>query len=206
MEIFISIDVETTGLHPYNSSMISLGAIAFSENGEYLNSFDVNIKERKWWLPTFLRPRNLETMVWWKTQPIAWEIATRWPQSMKIAMMNFRWWLLTMEKLVKEKYEVKKVKLVFVAYPAGFDWPFVQDYLARTTRGSKLDFPFDFYCLDIKSYAMAMLGITFSESRKRKYPKKYQSVNYQQHSAVADALEQGHMFMKMYKEVMGNEN
>jgi len=57
-------------------------------------------------------------------------------------------------------------KPVFVAYPAGFDFLFIYWYLIRFTGES----PFEFSAIDIKTYAMALLGLDFWATTKRAFP------------------------------------
>lgn len=84
-------------------------------------------------------------------------------------------------------------KPVFVAYPAGFDFLFVYWYLIRFAGES----PFSFSALDIKSYAMAKLGVPYREATKRNMPKAWFSDRPHTHKALDDALGQGELFLNM---------
>ena len=81
-------------------------------------------------------------------------------------------------------------KPVFVGYPAGFDFLFVYWYLIRFAGES----PFSFSALDIKSYAMAVLGRPFRETTKRNMPREWFSGRPHTHKALDDALGQGELF------------
>ena len=85
---------------------------------------------------------------------------------------------------------------VFVAYPAGFDFLFVYWYLIRFAGGS----PFSFSALDIKSYAMAVLGTEFRETSKRNMPKRWFTDRPHTHKALDDAIGQGELFCNMLAE------
>jgi DNA polymerase III alpha subunit (gram-positive type) len=87
-------------------------------------------------------------------------------------------------------------KPVFVAYPAGFDWTFVYWYLISYTGQS----PFGFSALDIKSFAMALMGKKYRESVKKHMPRRWFSAAKHTHVALEDAREQGQMFISMLKE------
>ena len=81
-------------------------------------------------------------------------------------------------------------KPVFVGYPAGFDFLFVYWYLIRFAGKS----PFSFSALDIKSFAMAVLGKDYRESVKRNMPKGWFDDLPHTHKALDDAIGQGGLF------------
>lgn len=203
-EIFISTDIETTGMVPGRSSMISLGSTAFFGDGQRVGDFFINLKELRWWLPPSFRPRRKDTMIWWEGQKKAWASSTVDPKPPKKAMQEYLKWLGEIRDKAKSKNEDGSTfypKLVFVAYPAGFDFTFVQWYLGRYCD----EYPFGFNCLDMKSYAMSMLGNkSFSKTVKKNFPKEWMSKNEFPHNALADAKSQGEIFVEMYKEATTN--
>src|SRR5205085_2994361 len=87
-------------------------------------------------------------------------------------------------------------KPVFVAYPAGFDFLFVYWYLIRFTGAS----PFSHSALDIKTFAMAMLGTDYRDSTKRNMPKHWFDDVPHTHVALDDAVGQGRLFCNMLRE------
>jgi hypothetical protein len=70
---------------------------------------------------------------------------------------------------------------------------FVYWYLIRFAGES----PFSFSALDIKSYAMAVLGTEFRATIKRRMPKAWLSDRQHTHKALDDAIAQGELFCKM---------
>ena len=82
---------------------------------------------------------------------------------------------------------------VFVGYPASFDFMFVAWYLLHFTGGN----PFGFAALDIKSYAMAVLGRPFCETVKKRMPPEWFDELPHTHIALDDAIEQGHLFCNL---------
>ena len=82
---------------------------------------------------------------------------------------------------------------VFVAYPAGFDFTFVNWYLIRFVGRN----PFSFAALDMKTYAMAVLGRRFHETSRRTLPREWWPSLPHTHVALEDALEQGELFCNM---------
>jgi len=87
-------------------------------------------------------------------------------------------------------------KPVFVAYPAGFDFLFVYWYLVKFTGGS----PFSFSALDMRTFAMALLGCDYREASKRNMPRRWFDALPHTHKALDDAIEQGALFCNMLKE------
>src|SRR5205807_6678828 len=99
-----------------------------------------------------------ETMAWWRTQPEAWAAARTRPRDPAEAMPAYVAWLKALPGTP-----------VFVAYPAAFDFLFVYWYLIRFAGES----PFSFSALDIKSYAMAVVGADYRGTTKNNMPKAW---------------------------------
>ncbi|MFD0523500.1 3'-5' exonuclease family protein [Paractinoplanes durhamensis] len=121
-------------------------------------------------------------MAWWATQPEAWAAARAAQQEPAAAMAGYRDWLTALPG-----------KPVFVGYPAAFDFMFVYWYLIRFTGSS----PFSHSALDIKTYAMALLGTEFRATVKRAMPKAWFEELPHSHVALDDAIEQGALFCAM---------
>ena len=176
-EVYISVDVETDGPIPGPYSMLSLGAVAFTPEGDELDGFEVNLLE----LPG--AHQHPDTMEWWDTQTEAWEYARRDLVEASVAMESFYRWV--------EKFPGKPV---FVGYPAGFDFLFVYWYLIQFCGDS----PFSHSALDMKTYAMAILNKPYRQSTKRNWPKRWsRGTPHHSHKAIDDAREQGMIFCRM---------
>jgi hypothetical protein len=182
-ETFVSVDVETDGPIPGLYSMRSLGAAAFSEEGELLGTFSVNLR------PLPGAGQDPRTMQWWSDHPEAWQRATVDAEEPPLGMRRFVEWLDGLPE-----------PCVFVGYPTGFDFTFTYWYLIafrETTGGS----PFSFSALDIKTYAMALLGTPYRESTKRAMPKRwFPKDRPHTHVGVDDAIGQGMLFINMLRE------
>lgn len=178
-EIYVSTDVETDGPIPGPHSMLSLGSAAFTAEGTLVDTFSANLDL----LPG--AAGHPDTMAWWKTQPEAWEACRTDPQPAETALPAYRAWL-----------EALPARPVFVAYPAGFDFTFVYWYLVRFAGKS----PFSHSALDIKTYAMALLGKDYRDSVKRNMPRRWHSERRHTHVALDDAIEQGELFCRMLAE------
>jgi hypothetical protein len=158
--------------------MLSLGSAAFSEAGELLGTFSANLHT----LPG--AAGHPDTVAWWQTQPVAWaacRVNTRDPAEV---LPEYAGWL-----------DALPGRPVCVAYPAGFDFTFVYWYLVRFAGRS----PFGFSALDIKSYAMAVLGTGFRETSKRRMPADWLAASDRPHVAVDDAVAQGHLFVNLLR-------
>jgi hypothetical protein len=83
-----------------------------------------------------------------------------------------------------------------VAYPVCFDFLFMYWYLIRFVGHS----PFSHSGLDIKTYAMALLGTEYHESTKRHMPKRWFEDLPHTHVALDDAIGQGALFCNMLAE------
>ncbi|MBX7219488.1 MAG: exonuclease [Blastocatellia bacterium] len=180
-EIYVSTDVEADGPIPGPYSMLSIGSAAYWPDKTLVSTFTANLET----LPG--ATGHPLTMDWWKTQPEAWEACRKDVQDPEQAMLKYRDWLKALPG-----------KPVFVAYPAGFDFTFVNWYLIRFTGES----PFTFISLDIKTMAMTMLGTDFKETTKRIMPSRWFDEGLPHtHLALEDAIEQGALFCNMLAEL-----
>lgn len=180
-ELYFSVDVEADGPIPGPNSMLQFGAVALTEYGDELGSFTRNLETLPGASPA------PDTMAWWSREEnrAAYEMTRVSLVSPSLAMEHFVGWV-----------ESFKMKPVFVAYPAGYDFLFMYWYMVRFTGGS----PFSFSALDIKSYAMAMLRRGYRDCAKKDMPKRWFSDARHTHFALDDAREQGQLFIKMLNE------
>ena len=124
-------------------------------------------------------------MAWWRTQPEAWAACRADPRDPAVVMPEYVAWLKALPG-----------KPVFVAYPAAYDYLFVYWYLIRFAGES----PFSHSALDIKTYAMALLGTEYRASTKRDMPAEWFDDLPHTHQALDDAIEQGALFCNMLAE------
>jgi hypothetical protein len=172
-EIYVSTDIEADGPIPGPYSMLSLGSAAFLENRTMVGTYAVNLET----LPE--AESHPKTMVWWKTQPLAWAAARTDPQPPEAAMKDYVRWVKGLPG-----------KPVFVAYPAGYDFTFVYWYLIRFAGES----PFSHSALDIKTLAMPLLGRGYRDAVKQAMPREWFEPGRHTHVALDDAIEQGKLF------------
>lgn len=178
-EIYVSTDVETDGPIPGPHSMLSFGSAAHTADKQLVGTFSANLET----LPgASAHPKTAE---WWATQPEAWAACRGDPELPAGVMRRYAEWLKQLPG-----------RPVFVGYPAGFDFLFIYWYLIRFTGES----PFSHSALDIKTYAMAMLGSGYRDSTKRNTPRRWFDQHLHKHVALDDAIEQGALFCNMLKE------
>jgi hypothetical protein len=175
-EIYVSTDVEADGPIPGPHSLLSFASAAYTAAKKLVGTFSANLET----LPG--AQGHPETMAWWKTKPEAWQAARSDLQDPTTAMKSYVSWV-----------ESLPGKPVFVAYPAAYDFLFVYWYLMRFAGRS----PFSHSALDIKTYAMAILGTEYRESVKRNMPREWFDPLPHTHRALDDALEQGALFCNM---------
>ena len=181
-EIYISTDVESDGPIPGPHSMLSFASAAYLADKTLAGTFAANLET----LPG--AAGHPETMAWWQSQPEAWAACRAALQPPDVALKNYLAWLKSLPG-----------RPVFVAYPAAYDFMFVYWYLIRFTGES----PFSHSALDIKTYAMAMLGKEYRDSVKSEMPTRWFDDLPHTHQALDDALAQGALFCNMLAENVG---
>ena len=106
----------------------------------------------------------------------AWAACRADPRDPAVVMPEYVGWLKALPG-----------KPVFVGYPAAYDFLFVYWYLIRFAGES----PFSHSALDIKTYAMAVLGTEYRAAVKRNMPRDWFDPLPHTHVALDDARGQG---------------
>jgi hypothetical protein len=176
---YISVDVECTGPVPGLYSMISLGAAAFEREGRLLDKLLINFRE----LPD--SKQDTATMQFWQENPIAYMRTKENPVTAEAGTKTFYDWYKKMEHPV------------FVFMPQKFDGLFVYWYLQTFVEG--LGFINTPDAIDVKTLAMAALGLEDPQRASKKYWPKVWKDKKIRHSHIAseDACEQGSQFIKI---------
>jgi len=175
-ELYISTDVEADGPIPGPNSMLSFASAAFRPDKTLVATFTANLTT----LPG--AHGDPKTMEWWRGQPDAWAACRADPRDPEVIMPEYVAWLKALPG-----------EPVFVGYPAAYDFLFVYWYLIRFAGES----PFSHAALDVKSYAMAVLGTEYRESVKRNMPREWFDDLPHTHVALDDAQGQGALFCNM---------
>jgi hypothetical protein len=175
-EIYVSTDVEADGPIPGPHSMLSFASAAYTAGKELVGTFSANLVT----LPD--ASGAAQTMAWWEAHPEAWAACRADQEEPAAAMARYTEWLAQLPG-----------RPVFIGYPAAYDFMFVYWYLIRFTGAS----PFSHSALDIKTYAMAMLGTGYRTTSKRTMPREWFDDLPHNHIALDDAIEQGALFCAM---------
>jgi len=175
-EIYVSTDVEADGPIPGPNSMISFASAAYTAEKRLVATFAANL------LPLSGASADPQTMQWWQNHPQAWAASLKNQVDPAEAIPSYVAWLKSLPG-----------KPVFVSYPAAYDFLFVYWYVMRFAGES----PFSHTALDIKTYAMALLGRDYRGTVKRNMPRTWFDDLPHTHIALDDAIEQGALFCNM---------
>lgn len=182
-EIYVSTDVEADGPIPGPSSMLSFASAAYAADKRLIGTFEANLEL----LPG--AKADPRTEAWWREHPEAWRSCREHPEPPERVMPRYVEWL-----------EALPGRPVFVGYPAAYDFLFVYWYLIRFAGRS----PFSHSALDMKTFAMALLGTPYRDSTKRNMPRRWFDDLPHTHRALDDAIEQGALFCNMLAEWKGS--
>jgi 3'-5' exoribonuclease Rv2179c-like domain len=179
-EIYVSTDCETNGPLPGHNSMLSFASVAYTADGTMVAAYTANLALLPGSVP------DPDTMAWWQKQsPEVWDAHRQNLVVPDSAMKSYVAWLKALPG-----------KPVFVAYPAAYDFTYIYWYLMRFTKEN----PFSFRVIDIRTYAMALLGSTYADAAKNKLPTQWIPVDRPHtHVAIDDAIEQGDLFCNLLR-------
>lgn len=171
-EIFVSVDIETSGPVPGLFSLLSIGACLvhapdvrfYAELKPECTGFD----------PEALAVTGFDLQAL-ATTGIA-------PAD---AMLQLSTWLTS--------HLQPSQKPVFTGLNAPFDWSFINYYFHKYTGNN----PFGFSALDIKAYFMGATGCTWSETKSSMMTQRLSAKGRPSHNALDDALFQAELFTLM---------
>ena len=184
-DIYVSTDIEADGEIPGKNSMLSIGSAAYLADKTLLSTFSINLET----LPD--ATSDPVTMEWWKGFPEAWKACRENLVTPAIAMQQYGEWL---EKLLG--------RIIFVAYPVAYDFRFIDYYLQHFFGRN----PFKYRTIDIRSYTMGMLNVSYTKANKEKLPIEWKDNLLHTHIALDDALEHGALFCNMLLQQKDNED
>lgn len=168
-EVFISVDVETSGPIPGEFSLLSIGACeAYDDN----RSFSVELKP----INTNADPKALEV------SGLSLDALAERGETPEAAMSAFGAWAGGLAG--------EDGTLVFVGFNAPFDWAFINYYFHRYTGSN----PFGFTALDIKALYMGATGVSWADTRSSQIAKHLSPKRHGDHDALHDAQYQAELF------------
>jgi len=168
-EVYLSVDVETSGPIPGEYSMLTIGACVVDDPDQ---GFTCEIKP----ISMNADPEALE-VTGLSLERLAVEGAT--PQ---VAMKQFQDWI--------ERVTRSGGLPIFVGLNAPFDWSFVNYYFHRYLGSN----PFGFSALDIKALYMGATGSTWKDPRSSSMAARLPPKLKGAHQALHDAQYQAELF------------
>jgi len=169
-EVFISVDVETSGPIPGEYDLLSIGACV------------INCPNQVFYRELKPVTRNAD------------------PDALSVTGFNLDDLLINGEKPSLAMYEFYKwinenihegELPVFVGFNAGFDWSFINYYFHKYL-GKNI---FGFTSLDIKSLYMGRFGGSWSDTKSSKILERLNPSKRSNHNALQDALFQAELFL-----------
>ena len=171
-ECNISVDVEASGPIPGEYSMLSIGACVVGDTGK---RFYAELKPIN---DNFVE-RALEVC------KLSMEELKEKGEEPGAALRRFIAWTSSVSN---------NRRAVFCSFGT-FDWMFVKWYLIKFT-GSGVFGPNG---CDMKSYYAGMMGVGFSQARKKTMEQRFKPGTRHTHNALDDAIEQAEIFAKFLK-------
>lgn len=171
-ELYVSVDVETSGPIPGEYSLLSIGACLVAEPA---------------------------MSIYLELQP---DSATHDPEAVAVSGLDLerleREGLAPQEAMRMFEQWLKSScspgqKIVFVGLNAPFDWSFVNYYFHKHLGAS----PFGFTAIDMKAYFMGAAGCSWQETKSSKMAAKLKPQSAPNHNALDDARFQAELFALM---------
>jgi DNA polymerase III epsilon subunit-like protein len=175
-EVFISIDVETSGPIPGEFSLLSIGACHVDDEAK---TFSCELKP----INGNADPKALEV------SGLSLEALARTGRPPEVAMAEFASWI--------QQTTGDDATPIFVGFNAPFDWSFINYYFHKFVGAN----PFGFSALDIKAYYMGATGSSWRETRSSAIESDLKPQHRSDHNALHDALYQAELFRLMRKRI-----
>ena len=176
-EIFISVDIETSGPIPGEYSLLSIGACNVDD---FRQEFFCELKP----ISNNADPKALEI------SRLSLEELARSGKSTVEAMSDFLAWLRSIAGV--------NDALVFVGFNAPFDWSFINYYFHKFIGSN----PFGFAGLDIKAYYMGVTGCCWADTRSSAMDAALNPTKKSDHHALHDAQYQAELFRLIRRKAM----
>lgn len=168
-EIFISVDVETSGPVPGEYSMLTLGACLVDDDAV---TFEMSLKP----IGAGFDPEAM------KVTGLSLKTLEREGLAPGEAMAGFAEWIARVSEGMGRP--------VMVGFNAPFDWSFV-NYYFHSFLGSN---PFGFTCVDVKAVYMGATGSTWTDTRSSAISRHLEPTLSGDHDALHDARYQAELF------------
>lgn len=168
-EVFVSVDIETSGPIPGEYSMLTVGACLVDDDKQIFSAALKPISRNADPKALEVTGLSLDDLLVRGEEPAA-------------AMRRFAGWLSDVSG--------EDATPVFVGLNASFDWSFVNYYFHRYTGAN----PFGFAALDIKSLYMGAASCSWEDTKSSRMQQKLRPETRADHDAVHDAIYQAELF------------
>ncbi|HRQ59739.1 MAG TPA: 3'-5' exonuclease [Azoarcus taiwanensis] len=168
-EIFLSVDIETSGPIPGEYSMLTIGACNVDNPNQV---FSCELKP----ISANADPKAMEVT------GLSLEKLAAEGLPPKVAMKQFQGWVAEVAG--------DNGTPVFVGLNAAFDWSFVNYYFHRYLKAN----PFGFAALDIKALYMGATGSSWAATRSSQMAARLHPKSKGDHQALHDAQYQAELF------------
>jgi DNA polymerase III epsilon subunit-like protein len=175
-EIFVSVDIETSGPIPGEYSLLSIGACSVFDPEK---GFACEVKP----ISDKFDPKALEVT---GLSMLQLEKRGLQPEEAMNAFSDWLSFLAGADDL-----------LVFVGFNAPFDWSFVNYYFHRFTGAN----PFGFTALDIKALYMGTTGCSWRDTRSSQIAEHLKPALVGTHDALQDARYQAEIFRLLWRKL-----
>jgi len=174
-ELYVSVDVETSGPVPGIYSLLSIGACVVSEPAQtiYLE----------------LQPDGLQH------DPEAVAVTGLALTKLENEGLAPQTAMLKLEQWLNQLCSADQ-KVVFVGLNAPFDWSFINYYFHKYSGGN----PFGFTALDMRAYYMGVTGCRWKETKSSQMTARLKPQSAPSHNALDDARFQAELFALMLAE------
>lgn len=172
-EVYISVDVESTGPIPGKYSMYQLGACKVWEHDK---NFLIDI--------ALLNDNFVDTAL--EACHVTIEGLKARGDAPEVAMAKFNDWIAE---------TARDSRPIFIGFGASYDWSFVNWYFHNFMSKN----PFGINGLDIKAYYAGMMATDWGATIKKRIEKQFLSERKHTHNGLDDAIEQAEMFEKMWQ-------
>ncbi len=179
-EIFISVDVETSGSHPERFSLLSIGACLVDNPDE---GFYVELKPAK--------SQFEESAL--RVSQLSIEKLTKDGVPPALAMQQFADWIRSVAPSGQRP--------IMVAFNAPFDWAFLNQYFLEYLG----DNPLGHSAIDIKAFYMGLSGCPWEETSMLYLSPRFLKGHQLPHDALADARLQAGLFRKLLAQSRGEK-
>ena len=173
-EVFISVDVETSGPIPGEYDLLSIGTCLIDQPSE---TFYCELKP----VTNNVDPEAL-LVTGFSLEKLAQD------------GLNPFFAMNELEKWIKQNLNESETP-VFVGFNVGFDWSFINYYFHKYLGRN----PFGFTALDIKSLYMGAFGGNWSDTKSSKIIERLRPSIDGNHNALQDALFQAELFRLILK-------